>query len=225
MSLFQDKVFALAVTASMMLHVVALYGIPTSRLGREEQVEDSYIEFVYYHVQADEPPPEPMEEAAALEPIEAVPAGLREPVVVQEEAAEPLEEPIAKGLDQKINVKVKEKSLQPPEGAGEFYEEGRLINEYARTLDRIIVRNRPSYPSHPRNRSLEGSVLLYLRVSKDGSLRSVTARKDSRSGSREFQKAAIDAVKRASQDFPPFPDGLKRNEILFNLPISFTLEY
>lgn len=225
MSLFQDKVLALAVTASMMLHMVILYGIPGSRLSRATQPEETYIEFVYYTVHADEPPPEPVEEAAALEPVEAVGELPGEPVEMREETAAPPAEPIAGELDKKIAVKVRENGSAPPPGAGEYYEEGRLVNEYARALDRIIGRNRPAYPAHSRSRLIEGSVLIYLRVSSDGSLRSVTAKKDARSNSREFQRAAIAAVRKASEDFPPFPDGLKREEILFNLPVSFTLEY
>lgn len=228
MSIFEDKVLILAVSASMMIHVAALNGIPSSRLSGGEQAEDSYIEFVYYHVQEEEPPPEPREEPSPLEPIEAMPAGMREPVTLRE-AEEPeqpalTEDALPPDLDRKINVKVEDGPRQP-DGAGEIYEEGRLINEYARSLDKIIGRNRPAYPARSRTRSLEGSVLLYLRVSRDGTLQSVTALKDSRSGSREFQEAAVESVRRASEDFPPFPEGLKRDEILFNLPVSFTLEY
>jgi len=225
-SIFQDKVLALAVTASMMLHMVILYGIPGSSLSRSSQPEETYIEFVYYTAHADEAPPEPVEEAAALEPIEAVEVGPGEPIEVREEPLfAPPAESLSSKLDKKIAVKVRENGPAPPPGAGEYYEEGRLVNEYARALDRIIERNRPAYPANSRRRLMEGSVLLYLRVSSDGSLRSVTAKKAARSGSREFQRAAIAAVRKASEDFPPFPGGLKRDEILFNLPVSFTLEY
>ncbi|MDP8249135.1 MAG: TonB family protein [Candidatus Tritonobacter lacicola] len=227
--LFHDKVFAVAVAASATVHLAVFSGVPSFRISREDTRQETYIEFIYYQIQAGQ---DGLDKTAAIdersEPVkvEAEAVEVRDVHHLLQKEHETEEESVPHLPDRKINVRVRDETGTSPlfKDAGMF-EEGKLLNEYARTLDRIIESyGCISYPSHQRRRFIDGSVLIYFRVRRNGSLKFATARKGAYSNCPEFRAAALDAVRRASAHFPPFPEGLKREEILFSLPVSFTLE-
>ncbi len=212
-----------------MLHLAVLSGVPALRPFRGDPQEETYIEFIYYQMHSGRAEFEEVtevEEDSEPVQVEAKAMELKDVGLLSEQNNKALMKSPPKEVERIVNVKMREESPSPPSLQEKaIYEEGRLINEYARTLDRIIERyGRISYPDLPRERYIEGSVVIHLRVARDGSLRSVAARKDAYSGCPEFKAAAIDSVKRASAHFPPLPEGIRRDEILFTLPVSFSLK-
>lgn len=223
--LFHDKVFAVAVAASATVHLAVFSGVPSFRISREDTRQETYIEFIYYQIQAGQ---DGLDKAAAIdersEPVkvEAEAVEVRDVHHPVQKEHEPEEVSASHIPERKINVRVRDETGSSPLFKdARMFEDGKMLNEYARILDRIVERyGSILYPELPRGRSVEGSVLVYFRVGKDGSLRSVAAREEACS---EFKAAAIGAVRRASAHFPPFPEGLKREEVLFSLPVSFTV--
>lgn len=227
--LFNDKVLAVAVAASATIHLAVISGVPDFRTSGTAPAGETYIEFLYYQMHSDQVELEAMggvDESGEPAPVEAETVELRDVGLLSIEDAGAGADALPAEVERVINVRVNKAppSSRYPRAAG-IFKEGRLINEYARTLDNLIERyGSISYPERPRGRMVEGSVLINFRVSRDGSLRSAETGSGDRSGGPEFEAAAIEAVKRASDHFPPFPEGLRRKEILFTLPVSFTLE-
>ena len=77
------------------------------------------------------------------------------------------------------------------------------------------------YPSQSREDGHEGVVTLSLEIERDGTVSSSAIRRSS--GFTLLDEAALTMVNRA-QPFPAFPRQLTQNSLLFDMPVTFTID-
>ena len=99
-------------------------------------------------------------------------------------------------------------------------EQRRLIDDYARRIYRDRIAGFVRYPPAAQEADVEGTILVRIVISREGTLRSLEV--VSRSANRWLSEAAVDAI-RAAAPYPRLPDGVG-DLVAFDLPFEFHLE-
>lgn len=99
-------------------------------------------------------------------------------------------------------------------------EDLRGVEESFASLVREMIAAAKTYPASAKKREFEGKVLIAFTLSKNG--RVIDLAINASSGYETLDNAALQAVRNAGP-FPPIPEKLGRETIVFNLPISFSL--
>jgi len=99
-------------------------------------------------------------------------------------------------------------------------EQRRLIDGYARRIYRDRIAGFVRYPTSAQEAGVEGSILVRVVISREGTLRSLEV--VSRSSNGWLSDAAVDAI-RAAAPYPRLPDGVG-DLVAFDLPFEFHLE-
>lgn len=148
-------------------------------------------------------PPKPAASAVApvrAQPVESAPAA-EVPVAIQSPAPAPVVPPPA---------------VQPVTPAPDP-----AVEDGYRTRIRQAIDKHKHYPRMARRLGLEGRVVVAFTVEADGRLAGVRVVESS--DSELLDEAALEAVRKAAP-FPPFPDGVERQQWDFTLPLSFLLD-
>jgi TonB family protein len=94
--------------------------------------------------------------------------------------------------------------------------------DYANFIQKTIMAN-IEYPEAEEKSGIEDSVKISFCIDRQGRLTGEPVISELyRSRYENFNKAAVEAVKKASKNFPPIPEQLKKNSQLFSMPIVFS---
>jgi TonB family protein len=94
--------------------------------------------------------------------------------------------------------------------------------DYANFIQKTIMAN-IEYPEEEEKSGVEDSVKISFCIDRRGRLTGEPVIPELyRSRFENFNKAAVEAVKKASKNFPPIPEQLKKNSQLFSMPIVFS---
>lgn len=218
-SLFRDRLLVLAFLISVSLHFIVLGASPTIRrlasLGKKER----YIEVLFYQPQMPLPNPKPI----------AMP-DISPSVNVQTE--KPKSESISRNVKKKIEQpKTQKKEIEKEQdkktiekAKKEFAPQAELIKKYTLDLDSIVkIYVKLKYPEIAKKQGVEAKVVVVFCLNNKGRLTYINIPKTNKSNLDEFNKAALESVKEASEHFPPFPNGIDQTEIMFSLEVVFEL--
>ena len=97
------------------------------------------------------------------------------------------------------------------------------LPDYVNSL-RGRINARINYPDLAFRMGLEGSVVVSFSLNRRGRLLSLTIPREGRSTFAPFNEEAVRAVRRASRNFPRFPDSVKGEVVRFTLPVSFEIK-
>jgi len=113
-----------------------------------------------------------------------------------------------------------EKSETEGEQAIEAQPDPEVLQRY---LQQVVkkIEARKAYPRQARSKGWKGTVVIKVQIVSDGTITQLE-----RVTPYEYDtlnKAALEAIKKA-QPFPKFPDEMKSQSLIINIPIQFTLK-
>lgn len=203
----------------------------------EEAKPVEQVETVTADVPVEAVPVEPViPEAVAIEPVKPVEERPREPLpvppkVVRPKAAPPPPKPVemaaapapvhtppaVAGTQGKAGIKDAKDA-----GSGDNSQGGGLagaVADYMSVLQAWLEKHK-EYPRSARLRRIEGAVLLYFSIDRDGRL--LAYRIERSSGHRMLDTETIAMINRA-QPLPPIPGDMSRDKLEVVVPVQFTL--
>ncbi|MEM9107280.1 MAG: TonB family protein [Pseudomonadota bacterium] len=179
--------------------------------------------------QAEQPTVEPVETAALIRPIEPVPIPKQKPVQerksVEKKKPAPKKPQTQKG-DRGQSAQSAKKGKRDGAKTGGRASTGKAkegtgnasVSNYPGKVTRKLVRTAARYRKKGVLRKLSGTTVVRFKVNAEGSV--ISSRIVSSSGSAALDKAAMDALSRASP-FPKIPAAAGRKTWNFRVPLTF----
>ncbi|MBN2695581.1 TonB family protein, partial [bacterium] len=118
-----------------------------------------------------------------------------------------------------INNKIDNSDITTTVNKKEIYDNSKDKADYLNAIQSKIQKNRV-YPKKAQRLRMEGQVLLFFKVLKNGKIESVKLKKSS--GYEILDESAIKLIEKIGS-FPPIPETLNMSSWEFSIPITYTL--
>jgi TonB family protein len=222
--MWQDIPFKMCIILSAFIHIAILCPWPFCRLIPKQEISFRKIELAYFrtgHIKD-----VLIKDTSAATSIDKEDG---------KENAKTIElEKIKIDLEENSELKVDQKRDVAKDAVSETYKTSqneKIDNLNTASGDRITHENyclrvrekiKSILEKNARHFMREGNIYVKFIIKKDGTLKNLTLCKSSHKNIRPLEEIAIESIKEASP-FPSFHDGMKEEELPFNLPIRFTL--
>jgi len=220
-----ERPFKICIIISACAHLALMYPWPHIRLIRDPEISFKKIELAYWR---DDPSDKVF--IKELEPITSVgkpdKSGAGEDALEEDSAsdgsahnsdtAEAKSEPAENGPGEGVTAR----EVKKAESAERRVKDAAALNGYyfkiRERIKSVLEKNRGAFMG-------EGEIYVRFTVRKNGALRDVAVYKNSAKETSHLEAVVIKSIKEAAP-FPPFSEGIDKNELVFKLPVRSTFQ-